>query len=99
MNSEITFYQDIKPLFRVSDRTCMNAKFDLYSYDDVSKNADRIYKALNGGQMPPDSKWSQENINKFKKWIDTGKKEGNPPEQEAFYKVISKITVNFKFKV
>lgn len=94
MDKEITFYQDIKPLFREKDRNCMYFSFDLYDYEAVCDKADEIYKRLTSGQMPPSGaggKWNQEKIDKFKKWMETGKKKGLPPEREAFYKVISKL--------
>jgi hypothetical protein len=102
MDKEITFYQDIKPLFKEKDRNCMNSSLDLYNYETVYDKADEIYNRLtseNEDQMPSsdaDDKRNQERIVKFKKWMETGKKKGFPPEREAFYKVISKISLNFK---
>ncbi|RGB41852.1 hypothetical protein C1646_751631 [Rhizophagus diaphanus] len=95
MDKEITFYQDIKPLFREKDRNCMYFSFDLYNYEAVYDKADELYKRLtseNEGQMPPSGaggKWNQEKIDKFKKWMETGKKKGLPPEREAFYKLLN----------
>src|ERR1041385_6091111 len=36
----VRFADDVKPLFRDSDRSAMSWAFDLWSYDDVSANAD-----------------------------------------------------------
>ena len=40
------FANNIKPLFRESDRTAMLRAFDLWSYDDVTSNSGRILAAL-----------------------------------------------------
>ena len=37
-----SFANDIKPLFRESDREAMISAFDLWSFDDVTANSDRI---------------------------------------------------------
>jgi hypothetical protein len=41
----------IKPLFRQGDRESMQLAFDLWSHDDVSKNADAILGRLQAGTM------------------------------------------------
>ena len=41
-----TFESAIKPLFRDSDRAAMLAVFDLWSFDDVRANAERILAAV-----------------------------------------------------
>ena len=51
------FEQDIKPLFREDDRDAMDYIFDLWSYDDVSANADSILERLDDGSMPCDEPW------------------------------------------
>jgi hypothetical protein len=38
----VSFERDVKPLFRERDRGAMEWAFDLWSYDDVSANADAI---------------------------------------------------------
>jgi len=86
---EITFYQDIKPLFTDDDRISMKKLFDLYKYNDVCDNAEKIYKVLKSGYMPPGRSWSTTNVEKFKRWIDGKKIEGIPPEREAFYRLLN----------
>src|SRR4051812_45734982 len=88
-DKEITFYQDIKPLFTNDDRISMMKDFDLYKYSDVCDNAERIYSCLKSGRMLPDHKWSKENVNKFRGWIDGKKIEGILPEREAYYRVLT----------
>jgi hypothetical protein len=67
-----SFANDIKPLFRESDRTAMLSVFDLWSFDDVTSNADRILTAVDSGSMPCDMRWSVEQVDLLRRWIDSG---------------------------
>ncbi len=67
------FEQDIKPLFRESDRQAMDYVFDLWSYQDVSDNADGILERLEDGTMPCDDAWPEEQIELFRRWLTGGK--------------------------
>ena len=67
-----SFANDIKPLFRESDRTAMLSAFDLWSLDDVTSNADRILVAVESGSMPCDMRWSDEQVDLLRRWIDGG---------------------------
>jgi hypothetical protein len=67
------FEQDIKPLFRESDRKAMRFAFDLWSYDGVAGNADAILSRLEAGTMPCDGPWPAENVAVFRQWVDAGK--------------------------
>jgi hypothetical protein len=69
----LSFESDIKPLFREGDRRSMTFAFDLWSYDDVRKNADEIAERLSDGSMPCDGGWPQERIELFQRWIAAGK--------------------------
>lgn len=73
--AQVTFANDIKPLFREKDRSSMLGRFDLWSLDDVKENAHRILGALRGRSMPCDGAWSDERINLFAEWIDGGMSE------------------------
>src|SRR5262245_2864883 len=53
-SSAPSFDSDIKPLFREGDRNAMLSLFDLWSHDDVSRNASRILGAVRSGSMPCD---------------------------------------------
>jgi hypothetical protein len=66
------FENDIKPLFRESDREAMLQAFDLWAFDDVTVNADRILGAVSAGSMPCDGPWSSDKVDLFKRWIDEG---------------------------
>jgi hypothetical protein len=68
----LSFQQDIKPLFREHDRDAMKWAFDLWSYDDVSANNDAILGRLENGSMPCDGAWPAEQVELFKRWIDSG---------------------------
>lgn len=69
----MSFETGIKPLFRESDREAMEFAFDLWSYDDVSENADAILDQLRAGKMPCDSAWPKPQVDTFEQWISSGK--------------------------
>jgi hypothetical protein len=69
----LSFEQDIKPLFRSKDRDSMLAAFDLFDYADVVQNADAIVGALRSGKMPCDGAWPASQVEKLQQWIDAGK--------------------------
>ena len=74
MNAESpSFETDIKPLFREGDRRSMEFAFDLWSYDDVSQNADAILGRLRNGSMPCDGAWPGDQVERFQGWIESGK--------------------------
>jgi len=68
------FEQDIKPLFRERDRGAMLsvAKFDLWSYDDVSEHSEAILGRLEDGSMPCDQAWPEAQVDRFRDWIRAG---------------------------
>lgn len=68
-----TFENDIKPLFRDRDRGAMLSQFDLWSYDDVSENADSILEAVRDGVMPCDGAWPSEQVDLLQGWVEAGK--------------------------
>lgn len=67
-----TFERDIKPLFRERDRESMLPLFDLWSYDDVRANAERILQRLEDGTMPCDGAWPEDQVDTFRKWVEAG---------------------------
>jgi hypothetical protein len=69
----VSFAADIKPLFRELDRNSMRGAFDLWSYDDVSANADAILGRLRDGTMPCDGAWPDAQVDAFERWVDAGK--------------------------
>jgi pimeloyl-ACP methyl ester carboxylesterase len=69
----VSFEHDIKPLFRDLDRRSMMRLFDLWSYQDVSANADRIWQQLSAGTMPCDGAWPSAQVELFRRWIEAGK--------------------------
>src|SRR5262249_30811520 len=56
------FESDIKPLFNERDRGSMRSHFDLWSYDDVSQNADAILQTVSTGSMPCYGQWPSEQV-------------------------------------
>ena len=67
-----SFESDIQPLFRERDRGSMKFAFDLWSYEDVSDNADAILGRLRDGSMPCDGAWPPDQISTFERWIAAG---------------------------
>jgi hypothetical protein len=67
-----SFERDISPLFRDEDVEAMLFAFDLRSYDDVRQSAEEIYRRLADGSMPCDAEWPEEQIARFRSWIDSG---------------------------
>src|SRR5439155_14120853 len=70
--SDLSFERDILPLFREEDIDSMSFAFDLSSYEDVSQNAEEIHSRLAEGTMPCDGPWPEENVERFRQWIDAG---------------------------
>ncbi|MFL5798170.1 MAG: hypothetical protein ACJ77A_09580 [Actinomycetota bacterium] len=66
---QLSFDEDVKPLFRDSDRTEMEWAFDLHSETDVRANADAILERLEAGDMPCDEPWPADKIEIFKYWV------------------------------
>jgi hypothetical protein len=70
--ADVSFEQDIRPLFRDRDIGSMKFAFDLGSYEDVRDNAEAIYGRLENGTMPCDGAWPAEDVQRFRAWIDGG---------------------------
>lgn len=69
----LSFAQDIRPLFRQRDVDCMSDfGFDLSGLGDVRMHSSAIYARLVEKSMPTDGPWSDENIEKFKQWMEEG---------------------------
>lgn len=66
-----SFERDIKPLFRGTDREAMTWAFDLWSYEDVQKNARAIAEVLESGSMPCDDGWPSDRVRLFRRWVET----------------------------
>ncbi len=48
----------------------VDPSLNLDSYDSVKAHASIIYRRVSLGEMPPGSPWSQEQVDKFKQWMD-----------------------------
>ena len=70
--STLSFARDIQPLFRESDKDSMSFAFDLWNYNDVRTYAQDILERLEEGSMPCDGEWPEEQITKFRRWIEDG---------------------------
>jgi hypothetical protein len=69
----VGFETSIKPMFRERDRQAMQFRFDLWSYDDVSRHADAILARLRDGTMPCDGAWPTPQIDLFHGWVEGGR--------------------------
>jgi len=70
--AELSFEQDIRPLFRDKDRSSMLRAFDLWSYRDVLAHQDAIAGQLRSGSMPCDGVWPPERTAVLARWIAGG---------------------------
>ncbi len=52
----------------------MQWAFDLWSYEDVKQNAPHILERLEDGDMPCDGAWPDEQIETFRRWVNSGMK-------------------------
>jgi hypothetical protein len=68
----MSFERDIRPLFREEDVEEMSWAFDLSAYEDVRDHAEEIHARLAEGTMPCDGPWPEENVERFRAWIDEG---------------------------
>jgi hypothetical protein len=53
----------------------MRFAFDLWSYEGVSAHAAAIFEKLSTGAMPCDGAWPSEQVELFRRWMDTGMRE------------------------
>lgn len=85
MNGVVGFEEDIKNLFRADDRDCMLGNsfptFDLWDWEQVRGSAARIATRLVAGDMPPDGKWPQSQLDLFAAW----QAEGAPKHRGSAY--------------
>ena len=72
MDEQVTFAQDVRPLFNERDVSAMGSAFDLSSYDDVRANADAIYEQVAAGSMPCYGAWPPDQVERFRAWMDGG---------------------------
>ena len=70
--SETSFERDIRPLFRDDDVEAMLFAFDLSSWEEVREHAEEIHSRLVEGTMPCDAPWPEQDIGRFREWIDAG---------------------------
>ncbi len=69
----LSFSADIQPLFRSFDVESMKPLgIDLSSYEAVKKHAENIYARLSAKSMPCDGPWSDDSVQRFKRWMESG---------------------------
>ena len=70
---KLSFNTDIRPLFRPFDIVSMKPYgIDLSSYEGVKNRAQDIYARLSAKDMPCVGPWSDNNVRKFKEWMESG---------------------------
>jgi hypothetical protein len=74
MDEELSFENDVRPLFRERDRGAMLsvAEFDLWKLEDVVEHSGAILARLEDGSMPCDQAWPADQIAIFRRWVDSG---------------------------
>jgi hypothetical protein len=50
----------------------MSSHFDLWSYDDVVRNADKILERVRAGAMPCDGAWPEDRVELLARWVNSG---------------------------
>ena len=72
----LSFVADIRPLFRSYDIDSMKEYkgIDLSSYEEVKRRAQAIYGRVSAKNMPCDGPWSDDSMQKFKDWMESGMK-------------------------
>jgi hypothetical protein len=70
----VSFANDIRPMFRPKDVSCMSGNgLDLTSYAVVKANASDIYQALSSFWMPLGGpQWTPAMLAKFNTWMTQG---------------------------
>jgi hypothetical protein len=81
MADQVTYEQDIRPLFRDGDIQSMSFAFDLSSYEDVRANAEAIYERLAAGTMPCDGRWPAEDVERFRPGSTTARRSSVRPSR------------------
>jgi len=93
---EVTFHKDVEPLLQAHCQTCHRpgeaAPMSLLKYEDARKWGAAIKEAVALRKMPPwfadpahgqftnDSRLSEQEIATINRWVETGKKEGDPKD-------------------
>jgi hypothetical protein len=65
-------FADMRALFCPEDLEAMSFVFDLASYEDVCAHAEEIHDRLAERSMPCDTPWPEEDVRRFRAWIDSG---------------------------
>ena len=68
----VTFGAHVRGLFRPIDRQSMRFPFDLWAYDDVVRHAREILQRLESGTMPCDGAWPKQQVDTFRRWVESG---------------------------
>ena len=77
MEQQLSFENDVRPLFRERDRSTMLgvSKFDLWKREDVVEHSEAILRRLEDGSMPCDQAWPADQVALFQRWVEGGMSE------------------------
>jgi hypothetical protein len=77
MEQQLSFENDVRPLFRERDRSTMLgvSKFDLWKREDVVEHSEAILRRLEDGSMPCDQAWPVDQVALFRRWVEGGMSE------------------------
>lgn len=71
-SEELSFEIDIAPLFSQRDHEAMQIVFDLWDVESVREHADSILEQVESGRMPCYGAWPQEQVDLFRRWMESG---------------------------
>ncbi|AOY82113.2 ferritin-like domain-containing protein [Moorena producens JHB] len=73
-SERVGYRSDIRPLFRDFDLETLQRLdgIDLNDVENVRANGEELRERLNEGSLPYDACWSDERIDLFERWIDSG---------------------------
>ena len=72
MDDKLNFEEHIEPLFSQRDQEAMLIMFDLWKAEDVRDNAEAILKQVESGRMPCYGRWSEDQVDTFRRWMQSG---------------------------
>lgn len=74
MDQQLSFEDDVRPLFRERDRSTMLevAKFDLWKHEDVVEHSTAILGRIEDGSMPCDQAWPVDQVALLRRWVEGG---------------------------
>lgn len=93
MVGNVGFEEDVKPLFRPEDQSCMiGFGLDLWNWTQVRSRALGIQQKIVDDEMPPDAPWPEAQKQLFDNWIRDGRPLRRGEEYAAYFRDIDSYT-------